>query len=390
MPILNRAADLHGDVTAWRRDFHSNPELGFDVFRTAGRVQKLLESFGVDEVHTGIGKTGVVGVIHGRKRDSGKVIGLRADMDALPILEATGKPYASEVEGKMHACGHDGHTAMLLGAARYLSETRDFDGTAIVIFQPAEEDGGGAEVMVQEGLMDRFGIQQVYGLHNSPGMATDEFAIRAGSILASVDDFDLTITGRGGHAAMPHSTIDPIIVGAHFVTAVQALISRSIDPLKSGLVSITQFHAGDAHNVIPQTAKISGTIRSLDQDIRHLLKKRLKEIAEQTAATFGATAEYVELDSYPVTVNHEEQTKIAADIAAEIVGEDKVDRDTPPEMGAEDFSFMLLERPGAFIYLGNGDSAGLHHPEYDFNDEAIPTGISYWATLINRLMPLEK
>ncbi|WP_343561694.1 M20 aminoacylase family protein [Kiloniella sp. b19] len=390
MPILNRVADLHADITAWRQDIHSNPELDYDLPRTSEKVRSLLESFGVDEIHTGIGKIGVVGLIHGRTRDSGRVVGLRADMDALPIKEATGKAYASTVEGKMHACGHDGHTSMLLGAARYLSETRDFDGTVAVIFQPAEEGGGGGKAMVDDGMMDRFGIQQVYGMHNMPGMPVGQFGIRPGGFMASADEFQINITGKGGHAAMPHTTIDPIIVGSQIVSALQSIVARNVDPLKSGVLSVTQFHAGDAHNVIPQTAFVGGTVRALDEEVRLFIKRRIGEVAEQTAALFGATADYEYKDGYPVTANHSAETVIAADIAAEVVGEDNVDRDHPPLMGAEDFSYMLLERPGAFIFMGNGETAGLHHPEYDFNDEAIPVGVSYWATLVSKLMPAAK
>jgi len=382
MPVINRLADFQDDIVAWRHDLHRHPELLYDVHRTAEVVAEHLRSFGVDEIATGIGRTGVVGVIHGRQAAGGRTIGLRADMDALPIEEATGKAYASTVPGKMHACGHDGHTAMLLGAARYLAETRNFDGTAVVIFQPAEEGGAGGKAMVEDGLMQRFGIDEVYGLHNMPGLPLGRFAIRPGPIMAATDEFVIRVIGHGGHAAKPHGTVDPILVGTHLVQALQSIVSRAVDPLESVVVSVTTFHAGFAHNVIPGSADIGGTVRTLTDAQRDLAERRIREIASGIALAFGATIEVGYHRNYPVTRNHALQTEFAAAVAGSIVGEANVDTDTAPMMGGEDFSYMLLERPGAFIFLGNGDSAGLHNPAYDFNDEAIPVGSSYLAKLV--------
>jgi amidohydrolase len=380
MPIVNRIADLHSEITGWRRDIHAHPELQFDVHRTAGSVADLLKSFGCDEVVPGIGRTGVVGVIRGRKPGK-KVIGLRADMDALPLEEATGLPYKSTVPGKMHACGHDGHTAMLLGAAKYLAETRNFAGTAVVIFQPAEEGGGGGLAMVKDGLMSRFGIEEVYGMHNYPGLPLGEFAIRSGSMMAAADHVDIAIEGKGGHAARPHLAIDTVLVGAQIVNQLQSIVSRNVDPLESGVVSICMFQAGHTDNVIPQHARLRGTARSLTPEVRDLLQKRIGEVAEGTARLYGATATVSYHRGYPVLVNHERETSFAVDVAREIVGNTKVDTAVAPVMGAEDFAYMLEERPGAFIFVGNGDSAGLHHPAYNFNDEVIPVGTSYWVRL---------
>jgi hippurate hydrolase len=384
MPIVNRIADLHADITAWRRDIHAHPELLYDVHRTAAAVADKLKSFGCDEVVTGIGRTGVVGVIHGGKGpDTGrKVVGLRADMDALPIQEATDVPYKSTVPGKMHACGHDGHTAMLLGAARYLAETRNFAGTAVVIFQPAEEGGAGGKAMVQDGLMDRFRIEEVYGMHNYPGLPVGQFAIRPGALMASADRLTIEIEGHGGHAARPHLTVDSVLVGAQMINQIQSIVARNIDPLQSAVVSICLFQAGSTDNVIPQTALLRGTARSLNPQVRDLLEGRLREVVEGTARLYGAKVSFTYKRDYPVTRNHERQTAFASSVAAEVVGGERVDENTPPVMGAEDFSFMLEARPGAFIFVGNGDSAGLHHPAYDFNDEVIPIGTSYWVKLV--------
>ena len=381
MPVVNRIADHAAEITAWRRDLHANPELLYDVHRTAASVADKLRAFGCDEVVTGVGQTGVVGVIRGRK--SGRqTIGLRADMDALPIEEATGLPYASTAPGKMHACGHDGHTAMLLGAARYLAETRNFGGTAVVIFQPAEEGGAGGKAMVDDGLISRFGLGEVYGMHNYPGMPVGAFGIRPGPMMAAADYITIDIEGNGAHAARPHLGIDPVVVGAHMITAMQTVVSRNVDPLKSAVVSITMVQAGNTDNVIPQTVRLRGTARSLAEDVRALLEERLHAIVEHTAAAFGAKATLKYRRNYPVLVNHERQTEFAASVAKDIAGEGRVDTELPPMMGAEDFSFMLNERPGAFIWVGNGDSAGLHHPKYNFNDEAIPFGTSYWVKLV--------
>ena len=381
MPVVNRIADHAAEITAWRRDLHANPELLYDVHRTAASVADKLRAFGCDEVVTGVGQTGVVGVIRGRK-SGGQTIGLRADMDALPIEEATGLPYASTAPGKMHACGHDGHTAMLLGAARYLAETRNFGGTAVVIFQPAEEGGAGGKAMVDDGLISRFGLGEVYGMHNYPGMPVGAFGIRPGPMMAAADYITIDIEGNGAHAARPHLGIDPVVVGAHMITAMQTVVSRNVDPLKSAVVSITMVQAGNTDNVIPQTVRLRGTARSLAEDVRALLEERLHAIVEHTAAAFGAKATLKYRRNYPVLVNHERQTEFAASVAKDIAGEGRVDTELPPMMGAEDFSFMLNERPGAFIWVGNGDSAGLHHPKYNFNDEAIPFGTSYWVKLV--------
>lgn len=389
MPIVNRIAALHGDITEWRHDIHAHPELLYDVHRTAALVADKLKSFGCDEVVTGIGRTGVVGVIHGRKPADGgiKAIGLRADMDALPIMEATNLPYKSTTPGKMHACGHDGHTAMLLGAARYLAETRNFAGSAVVIFQPAEEGGAGGKAMIQDGMMERFGIGEVYGMHNYPGLPVGEFAIRPGPIMAAADHLTIDIEGVGGHAARPHLSIDTVLVGSQIVNALQSIVSRNIDPLHSAVISICMFHAGNADNVIPQTAQLNGTARSLTPAVQDLLERRVKEVVEGVARLHGAKATVNYRRSYPVLKNHERQTGFAASIAGQVVGDNKVDTAVAPVMGAEDFSFMLEARPGAFIFVGNGDSAGLHHPAYNFNDDVIPIGTSYWVKLVENALP---
>jgi amidohydrolase len=382
MPIVNRVADLVPEIAEWRRDLHAHPELMYDVTRTAGTVAEKLRAFGCDEIVTGIGRTGVVGVIKGRKGKSERTIGLRADMDALPIEEANDLPYKSKNPGKMHACGHDGHTAMLLGAARYLAETRNFAGTAVVIFQPAEEGGAGGKAMVDDRLMERFNIGEVYGMHNYPGMPVGAFGIRPGPVMAAADYITIDIEGLGAHAARPHKGVDTVLVGAQIIIAVQQVVSRNVDPLKSAVVSIPMFRGGNADNVIPQTVQLKGTVRTLDADVRDFVEKRLHEIVEHTAAAYGAKAKLTYKRNYPVLVNHERQTEFAASVASQIVGEAQVDTDLPPMMGAEDFSFMLNARPGAFIWIGNGNSAGLHHPRYNFNDEAIPVGTSYWVKLI--------
>src|SRR5512144_2540986 len=381
MPIVNRVADLHADITEWRRDLHMHPELQYDVHRTAGSVAEKLKAFGCDEVVTGLGRTGVVGVIRGKKGGSGKTIGLRADMDALPIEEENDLPYRSTVPGKMHACGHDGHTAMLLGAARYLAETRNFAGTTVVIFQPAEEGGAGADAMIKDGLMDRFGIEQVYGMHNGPGIPVGSFAIRSGPMMAATDSIDIRIEGLGGHAARPNKCIDSVLVGSQLITALQSIVSRTIDPLDSAVISICEFHAGNARNVIPQTAELRGTVRTLTPEVRETVEKRVREVCEGVAKMTGARIDLVYERGYPVTKNHADQTDFATQVAREVAGAQNV-HDMPPLMGAEDFSYMLEARPGAFIFCGNGDSAGLHHPAYDFNDEAIVYGTSYWIKLV--------
>ncbi|MBV1708000.1 MAG: amidohydrolase [Hyphomicrobiales bacterium] len=387
MPLNNRIADLADDVKLWRRDLHMNPEILYEVHRTAGVVAQKLREFGCDEVVTGLGRTGVVGVIHGNSRASGRAIGLRADMDALPIHETTGLPHASLVPGKMHACGHDGHTSMLLGAARYLTETRNFNGTAVVIFQPAEEGGAGGRAMIEDGLMDRFRIEEIFGMHNAPGLPLGWFSIRKGPILAATDNFDIVIEGRGGHAAKPHDTIDPVVVGAQIVLALQSIVARNIDPLDRCVVSVTRFQVGDAYNVIAQTCTLSGTVRTLLPVTRKNVERRMRDLAEGIAAAFGAKATVIYRTGYPVTSNHDAQTDFALDVARDVAGADRVLPDMAPIMAGEDFSYMLLERPGAFIFVGNGDSASLHHPAYDFNDEALPVGMSYWARLVETALP---
>jgi hippurate hydrolase len=387
MPIINRFAEFQDDIAEWRQDFHRHPELLYDVHRTASVVADRLMSFGVDEVATGIGRTGVVAVIRGRKTESGKVIGLRADMDALPIAESTGKEYASVNPGRMHACGHDGHMAMLLGAARYLAETRNFDGTAVLIFQPAEEGGAGGKAMIDDGLMDRFAIGEVFGMHNMPGIAPGAFALRPGPLLASTDEFSIEITGRGGHAALPHKTADPLLAATAIVGALQTIVSRSVDPLEAAVVSVTQINVGDTTNVIAEKGKIAGTARTLKAEIRDLVERRMGEIVAGIAAAHGVEAKLRYKRSYPVTRNHPEQTALAASVASGVAGAERVATDIAPIMGGEDFAYMLEARPGAFIFIGNGDTAGLHSPAYDFNDAIIPAGCSYWAKLVETAMP---
>lgn len=386
MPIKNRLANLHDEIAAWRQDIHRNPELLFDTHRTSALVAEKLKAFGCDQVVTGIGRTGVVGVIRGKSVASGLTVGLRADMDALPIQEATGLDYASETDGKMHACGHDGHTAMLLGASRYLAETRNFDGTAVVIFQPAEEGGGGGREMVDDGMMDQFGISEVYGLHNMPGLAPGTFAIRSGSFFAAADQFTIDVSGKGGHAAKPHEAVDTTLVASQIVIALQSIASRNVDPLHSVVVSVCSFRTGtDAYNVIPESARLKGTVRTLDEGIRDLAERRVGEIAAATAEVFGATATTGYERGYPVMVNAEAETGFAARVAERVSGKETAE--APPLMGAEDFSYMLESRPGSYILIGNGDSAPVHNPGYNFNDEIIPAGASYWAELVETRMP---
>ena len=382
MPVNNRIAALSDEIATWRRDIHAHPELGFEEQRTAGIVAEKLKSFGCDEVVPGIAKTGVVGVIKGRKPGKGRIIALRADMDALPILEATGLSYKSRTPGTMHACGHDGHTTMLLGAAKYLAETRNFAGTAVVIFQPAEEGGGGGREMVNEGLMDRFGIEEVYGMHNKPGLPIGSFELRPGPFMAAADKFTIEVTGKGAHAAYPHLSVDPIVVASQIVIGLQTILARNVDPVQSAVVSVTCFDAGNTYNVIPGTAHLKGTVRTFDKAVQDMIEGRIRALVEHTAMAHGAAATVDYQRYYPATVNHEAATKFAASVAADVSGAAKVNADAPPSLGAEDFSFMLNARPGAMIWMGNGDSAGLHHPAYDFNDSAIPVGVSYWARLV--------
>lgn len=388
MPVENWTANQLDELIAFRRDLHENPELLYDVHRTAEKVAEALRAAGLDEVVTGIGRTGVVGVIHGQTNKSGRAIALRSDMDALPILEETGVQWASKIPGKMHACGHDGHTTMLLGAARELAKSRAFDGTVIVIFQPAEEGGAGAKAMIDDGLFKRWPVNEVYGMHNRPNLPVGEFIINSGPIMGSVDVLEITIEGVGGHAASPHHTIDPIPVTAALIQAIQTLSARTIDPLDSAVISITTLHGGDAFNVIPQKIKLTGTVRTLREEVRNHIEERLARAVAGIADAFGAKATLDYQRNYPVTVNHERETELAALAAEAVSGADRVARDMPATLGGEDFAFMLNEVPGAMINIGNGPSANLHHPEYDFNDDVIAWGASYWTTLVRQRLPV--
>ena len=378
MQIIDDIQASHAEFTALRRDIHAHPELGFEETRTSTLVANKLREWGY-EATTGLGKTGVVGTL--KRGNSPRSIGIRADMDALPMQEANTFGHHSSHPSRMHACGHDGHTTILLAAAKHLATHQNFDGTLHLIFQPAEEGGAGALAMVEDGLMERFGINEVYGMHNMPGIPLGAFAIRKGGIMAAPDKFSITVKGRGGHAAQPHRTIDPITIGAQIVGNLQMIASRNADPIRSVVVSVTRFHAGSSHNIIPNEALIAGTVRSLDETVRDLAQVRIKQMAEGIALANGAEAEVVYERYCPVTFNHSDETDHAIRVARDVVGEPNVDPDVDPSMAGEDFSFMLKERPGAFIFLGNGDSAGLHNPGYDFNDEAIAYGISYWVKL---------
>ena len=384
MPIINRIVDYAEDMTAWRRHLHAHPELKFDCFETAGFVAARLREFGVDEIHEGIATSGVVAIIEGT--GAGPTIGLRADMDALPMDETTGLEYASCVPGKMHACGHDGHTTMLLGAAKYLAETRNFAGRVALIFQPAEEGGGGAQVMVQEGVLDRFEISQVYALHNAPGTPVGAFYTTPGPIMAAVDTFDIHIMGRGGHGAMPHETADPVVAAVGMVNAIQTIVSRNHYAQDDLVVSVTQIHTGSADNIIPETAYINGTVRSFDKDVQRMVMDRLEAIVAGQAASYGVTATLDYEIGYPATVNDPARAEFAAEVAREVSAQVTVD--APPKMGAEDFAYMLNERPGAYVFVGNGDTAGLHHPVYDFDDNTAPVDASFFARLVERALPV--
>lgn len=386
MPIRNRFAELQDEITEWRRDFHRHPELLFDVHRTAGIVEDKLREFGCDDVVTGIGKTGVVGLIHGKSKASGKVVGLRADMDALPIMEETGLDYASTVPGKMHACGHDGHTAMLLGAAKYLAETRNFDGTVAVIFQPAEEGGGGGREMVNDGMIEKFGIKEIYGMHNWPGQDAGSFSIRAGQFFAATDIFDVVITGVGAHAAKPQEGVDTTVVAAQTVLALQTIASRNLDPVKELVVSVTSFETSStAYNVIPERVTLKGTVRSMAPDVHDMVETRFHEIVNGIAATFGATAKINYVRNYPAMVNSDIETGHAIEAAKKVAG-DCPEADIT--MGGEDFAFMLNACPGAYILVGNGDTAMVHQPNYNFNDDVIPAGCSWWVEMAESRLPI--
>lgn len=388
MTIYNRIADLHDNMQEWRRDIHQHPELGYEEERTASIVAEKLRSWGL-EVHEGIGVTGVVGVLKGQG-NSRRAIGIRADMDALPMQEMTGLPHQSVLDGKMHACGHDGHTAILLGAAKYLSETRNFDGTVNFIFQPAEEGGGGGDAMVKDGLFKRFPCDGVYGLHNQPMMRKGSFNIKSGPLMASADTATMTIRGKGGHAAHPQFTVDPIKVGVQLHIALQTIVSRNVSPVDSAVVSVTMFEAGSAENIIPDEAKLTASIRTATPEIRDLAEKRVKEICAGVGETFGAKIDVNYVRRYPCTVNHEKETEILSRAAIAIAGENMVDTKTPVRMGSEDFSFMLEACPGAYIFLGTNDedhNHSVHHPKYDFNDEVLSLGASLWAKLVEQQMP---
>ena len=382
MPIKNRIADMATEIAGWRRDIHMHPELRFEEHRTSAFVADKLKSFGCDEVVSGIGQTGVVAVIKG-KQGGDRVVGFRADMDALPIHEITGAEHASKTPGKMHACGHDGHTAMLLGAAKYLAETRNFDGTVVLIFQPAEEGSGGARAMIADGLMERWGIQEVYGMHNWPGLPEGQFAVRDGPQMGAVDFFTITVQGRGGHAALPHLTVDTSVAASAIVMAAQSIAARNVDPLKTVVLSIGGMRSDtDTFNVIPDAVTLKGTVRYLEPEVQDLVIERLTVIAETTAAAYGATATVEYTKQVGATINDPGAAARAADIARAVTGD--VIRDMPPVMPGEDFSDMLNERPGAYLFIGNGDSADLHHPAYDFNDEIIAAGCSWYAEMAER------
>ena len=385
MPIINRIAGFAEEMTGWRRHLHQHPELGFDCHETAAFVADRLREFGVDEIHEGIAKTGLVAIIKGRAE--GPVIGLRADMDALPIVEATGAEHASTVPGKMHACGHDGHTTMLLGAAKHLAETRNFAGSVALIFQPAEEEGGGGGVMVEEGIMDRFGIAQVYGIHNAPGFPVGTFVTGPGPVLAAADTFHIHVKGVGGHAANPHETKDPIPCAVSIVQAIQTIVSRNHFAQDDLVVSVTQIHTGSAENIVPDKVYLNGTVRTFDPKVQDMVEQRLGEIVAGQAASFGIKGELIYERHYPATVNDPEKAEFAAEVARGI--SDSVIYREAREMGAEDFSYMLQARPGAFMFLGAGDGPGLHQPDYDFNDEIAPVGASYFVRLVETALPVE-
>ena len=391
MAVINRIAEFHDEIKGWRRDIHAHPETAFEELRTADFMAEKLAEFGI-QVHRGLATTGVVGVLDGRANSSGRSIGLRADMDALHIQELNGFDHRSRHDGKMHACGHDGHTAMLLGAAKYLAETRNFDGRVAFIFQPAEENEGGGRVMVEEGLFEQFPVQAVYGLHNMPGMPVGSVSLRSGPAMAAFDIFEIVVTGKGTHAAMPQLGIDPVVTGAQVVTALQTIASRRTAPLDSVVVSVTQFHAGDTWNVIPETAVIRGTVRSFRKDTQDRMQRDIERIARATCEAQGATMTLRYERRYPALVNSAAETDIAAAAAARVVGEDKVMLGADPLMGSEDFAYMLQARPGCYVWLGNGTEGGpggcaVHNPRYDFNDEIAVIGASYWATLVEQQLP---
>ena len=385
MPVLNRIADFADQMTAWRRHLHQHPELGFDCHMTTAFVAARLREFGVDQIHEGIGRSGIVAIIEGR--GDGPTIGLRADMDALPMDETTGLPHASQVAGRMHACGHDGHMTMLLGAAKYLAETRNFGGRVALIFQPAEEDGGGGDAMVREGMMDRFGISRVFAMHNSPGQETGSFQTTPGPIMAAVDRFDIHVKGQGGHGAMPHLTADPVVAAVAIVSAIQTISSRNHYALDDLALSVTQIHTGSADNVVPDGAWICGTVRSFEPHVRDMVRRRMAQICDGQGAAYDVSVTLDYQQGYPATVNDPRETDFAVAVAREIAGEARVIADAGREMGAEDFSYMLNARPGCYLFLGQGEGPGVHNPGYDFNDEIAPVGASFFARLVERAQP---
>jgi hippurate hydrolase len=389
MPVINRIAEFHPEMTAWRRDFHMHPEIGFEEVRTSAVIAGKLAEFGVDEVHTGIAKTGVVGVIRGSGASS-RAVGFRADIDALPIEEATGKPWSSAIPGKMHACGHDGHTTMLLGAAKYLAETRNFDGTVYLIFQPAEENLAGGEVMVREGLFERVPMQRIFAMHNWPGAPAGIFLHAPGPVMAAVANLEASITGVGAHGAMPHNGTDPILAAAHIVTALQSIVARNVNPLEAGVITIGHFTGGHTFNVIPESVQLRGTARWFLPEVGDLLERKFTQVVTGIAAAMGCTATATFTRNYPATVNEAESTELAARAARAVVGDARTRPLPQPTMGGEDFAFMLKEKPGAYLFLGGGagaDVAMIHHPKYDFNDEILPVGASWFATLAEQLLP---
>lgn len=386
MAIINRIGDLGPQMTAWRQHLHSIPELSFDCPKTAAFIHERLKEIGVDEIHGGIAQTGIVAIIEGK--GEGPTIGLRADFDGLPITEETGVDYASTHPGQMHACGHDGHTAMLLGSAQYLTETRDFSGRVALIFQPAEEGGGGGEVMVQEGIMERFDVEQVYAIHNAPGKDFGKFHTRAGPIMAAADTFHVHVTGKGGHAARPHDCVDPVVASCAIVSAFQTIVSRNHKPLDQLVISTTQIHIGTTDNVIPETAYINGTVRTFDKTVQAMVVRRMEEVVANTAAAYGCEARLEFEFGYPPTVNTADNAAFAARVAADVAGDAGVEADVEPVMGAEDFSYMLEARPGAYLMLGQGEGPGVHHPLYNFNDEIAPIGASFFARLVETAQPV--
>ena len=387
MHTIDAIERFQPDMQAWRRDIHAHPETAFEEHRTAQLVADKLREFGL-EVETGIAGTGVVGTLtRGR---GNRAIGLRADLDALPIVEQNTFDHASKHPGRMHACGHDGHTTMLLGAARYLAEAGDFEGTVNFIFQPAEENEGGGRAMIEAGLFDKYPVESVFGMHNIPGMAVGTFAIRPGPMMAAFDIFRLTVTGRGGHAAMPQFAIDPILIGAKIIEAFQSIVSRSVDPQDAAVISVTQFHGGDAYNVIPDAVEIHGCTRCFSPKVQAMMEQKMRTQAEHICAAFCASATFYYEKRYPPTVNAQAETEMAAKAAASVVGAERVNLNPKPAMGSEDFAYMLQAKPGSYIWIGNGDGEGscmVHNPSYDFNDAILPIGASYWVKLVEQLLP---